>query len=146
GGPGRIPGKMHLGRWRPSRASGGALGEGGDRVAEPQGPRLGVGSGCDRVGRPIGRDSTAGHGPFASRAKPRPGPSTRPLWPHPDSTRTRPPMPPPDVVPEILLTRARAGDAAALGQLLELYRNYLRLIARSVMGHAPGLKLDASDL
>jgi RNA polymerase sigma-70 factor, ECF subfamily len=55
-------------------------------------------------------------------------------------------MPLPDAVPEILLARARAGDAAALGQLLELYRNYLRLIARSMMGQSLGLKLDASDL
>lgn len=55
-------------------------------------------------------------------------------------------MRPPDAVPEILLARARAGDAAALGQLLELYRNYLLLIARSMMGQALGLKLDASDL
>ena len=55
-------------------------------------------------------------------------------------------MPPPDAVPELLLAQARAGDAAALGQLLELYRNYLRLIARSMMGHALELKLDASDL
>jgi RNA polymerase sigma-70 factor (ECF subfamily) len=55
-------------------------------------------------------------------------------------------MPPPHAVPELLLAQARAGDAAALGQLLELYRNYLRLIARSMMGQALGLKLDASDL
>ncbi len=55
-------------------------------------------------------------------------------------------MPPTDAVPELLLAQARAGDAAALGQLLELYRNYLRLIARSMMGHALGLKLEASDL
>ena len=55
-------------------------------------------------------------------------------------------MPPPDAVPELLLAQARAGDSAALGQLLELYRNYLRLIARSMMGGALGLKLDASDL
>ena len=38
-------------------------------------------------------------------------------------------MTPPDAIPELLLTQARAGDLAALGQLLELYRNYLRLIA-----------------
>jgi RNA polymerase sigma-70 factor (ECF subfamily) len=53
---------------------------------------------------------------------------------------------PPDTVPELLLAQARAGDSAALGQLLELYHNYLRLIARSMMGTALGLKLDASDL
>src|SRR5262245_44193994 len=33
--------------------------------------------------------------------------------------------------PERLIHRARAGDAAALGRLLELYRNYLRLLARA---------------
>jgi RNA polymerase sigma factor (sigma-70 family) len=32
--------------------------------------------------------------------------------------------------PEQLLRRARAGDAAARGPLLELYRNYLALLAR----------------
>ena len=63
-----------------------------------------------------------------------------------DSTRDGPSMPPTDAVPELLLAQARAGDAAALGQLLELYRNYLRLIARSMIGGAPGLKLEASDL
>jgi RNA polymerase sigma-70 factor, ECF subfamily len=65
---------------------------------------------------------------------------------HLDPDRQGPSMPPPDAIPELLLAQARAGDAAALGQLLELYRNYLRLIARSMMGHTLGLKLDASDL
>ncbi len=55
-------------------------------------------------------------------------------------------MPLPDAIPELLLAQARGGDAAALGQLLELYRNYLRLIACSMMGSALGLKLEASDL
>ncbi len=55
-------------------------------------------------------------------------------------------MSPPDAVPELLLAQARAGDSAALGQLLELYRNYLRLIARSMMHGAAALKLEASDL
>jgi RNA polymerase sigma-70 factor (ECF subfamily) len=49
-------------------------------------------------------------------------------------------------LPELLLAQARAGDAAALGQLFELYRNYLRLIARSMLDSALRLKLDASDL
>jgi RNA polymerase sigma-70 factor (ECF subfamily) len=51
-----------------------------------------------------------------------------------------------DAIPERLLAQARAGDAAALGQLFELYRNYLRLIARSMLDSALRLKLDASDL
>src|SRR5215470_8051082 len=34
----------------------------------------------------------------------------------------------PDARPEDLLDRARAGDPAARGRLLELYRNYLRLM------------------
>jgi RNA polymerase sigma-70 factor (ECF subfamily) len=51
-----------------------------------------------------------------------------------------------DAIPERLLAQARAGDAAALGQLFELYRNYLRLIARSLLDSALRLKLDASDL
>ena len=33
--------------------------------------------------------------------------------------------------PEGLLTRARQGDADSLGALLELYRNYLHLLART---------------
>lgn len=52
----------------------------------------------------------------------------------------------PDAIPELLLAQARAGDAAALGQLFELYRNYLRLIARPMIDGALKLKLDASDL
>jgi RNA polymerase sigma-70 factor (ECF subfamily) len=55
-------------------------------------------------------------------------------------------MPEPDAIPELLLAQARAGDSAALGQLFELYRNYLRLIARSMLDSALKLKLDASDL
>jgi len=55
-------------------------------------------------------------------------------------------MPQPDPIPEFLLAQARAGDAAALGQLFELYRNYLRLIARPLIDGALKLKLDASDL
>src|SRR5262245_44648567 len=31
-------------------------------------------------------------------------------------------------VPELMLKQARAGDGEALGRLLELYRNYLRLV------------------
>jgi RNA polymerase sigma-70 factor (ECF subfamily) len=49
-------------------------------------------------------------------------------------------------IPDLLMAHARAGDAAALGQLFELYRNYLRLIARSMLGATLKLKLDASDL
>jgi RNA polymerase sigma-70 factor, ECF subfamily len=55
-------------------------------------------------------------------------------------------MPPPDVTPELLLEEARAGDAAARGQLLELYRNYLRLLARSLISQPLRIRLDASDL
>ncbi len=51
-----------------------------------------------------------------------------------------------DAIPELLLAQARAGDTAALGQLFELYRNYLRLIARPMIDGALKLKLDASDL
>jgi RNA polymerase sigma-70 factor, ECF subfamily len=48
--------------------------------------------------------------------------------------------------PIIELCRARAGDEAALGRLLELYRNYLRLVARALIGQALRVRLDASDL
>jgi RNA polymerase sigma-70 factor, ECF subfamily len=49
-------------------------------------------------------------------------------------------------VPDRLIVQARGGDAAALGKLLELYRNYLRLVARSLIGVALGVKLEPSDL
>jgi RNA polymerase sigma-70 factor (ECF subfamily) len=52
----------------------------------------------------------------------------------------------PDAIPERLLERARDGDEAALGRLLERYRNYLRVIARPLIGQALGVRLDASDL
>jgi RNA polymerase sigma-70 factor (ECF subfamily) len=53
---------------------------------------------------------------------------------------------PNDTSPERLLARTRGGERAALGQLLELYRNYLRLVARSMIGVALRVKLDPSDL
>lgn len=48
--------------------------------------------------------------------------------------------------PMILLTRARAGDGTALGHLLELYRNYLLLLARLQVGMKLQGKVDAADL
>ena len=51
-----------------------------------------------------------------------------------------------DVLPGRLLEQARRGDDAALGQLLELYRNYLRLVARSLISAALRVKLEPSDL
>jgi RNA polymerase sigma-70 factor (ECF subfamily) len=50
------------------------------------------------------------------------------------------------LTPATLLAEARAGDEAALGRLLELYRNYLRLVARALIGQALRVRLDASDL
>jgi DNA-directed RNA polymerase specialized sigma24 family protein len=47
---------------------------------------------------------------------------------------------------EQLLGRAQAGDAAALGQLLQLYRNYLGLLARLHIDRRLQGKVDASDL
>ena len=47
---------------------------------------------------------------------------------------------------EALLARARAGDQPSLGRLLELYRNYLRLLARSLIRPPLQVQLDASDL
>jgi RNA polymerase sigma-70 factor, ECF subfamily len=49
-------------------------------------------------------------------------------------------------MPGRLLEQARAGDAIARGELLELYRNYLRLVARSLISTALRVKLDPSDL
>jgi RNA polymerase sigma-70 factor, ECF subfamily len=48
--------------------------------------------------------------------------------------------------PDRLIADARDGDQAALGRLLELYRNYLRLVARSMIGVALRVKLEQSDL
>ena len=51
-----------------------------------------------------------------------------------------------EAIPEQLIAQARGGDPAALGRLLELYRNYLRLVARSLIGVALRVKLEPSDL
>jgi RNA polymerase sigma-70 factor (ECF subfamily) len=51
-----------------------------------------------------------------------------------------------DPILDLLLIQARAGDQAALGRLLELYRNYLRLMARSLIYRPVQVRLDASDL
>jgi DNA-directed RNA polymerase specialized sigma24 family protein len=48
--------------------------------------------------------------------------------------------------PEELLRQARTGSAEALGQLLELYRNYPDLLARVQIGRRLQQKVDASDL
>src|SRR5262245_238218 len=48
--------------------------------------------------------------------------------------------------PELLLRAARAGDTAALGRLLELYRRYLGLLARVQIGQRLQGKVDAEDV
>jgi len=48
--------------------------------------------------------------------------------------------------PELLLQDARTDDGAALGRLLELYRNYLALLARLQIGRRLQGKVDESDL
>ena len=50
------------------------------------------------------------------------------------------------VTPDRLIHDARLGNDTALGTLLELYRNYLRLLARIEIGRRLQGKLDASDL
>jgi RNA polymerase sigma-70 factor (ECF subfamily) len=55
-------------------------------------------------------------------------------------------MPSHDALPELLLEQTRAGDEAAQGRLLELYRNYLRLMARTLISQPLRVRLDASDL
>jgi RNA polymerase sigma-70 factor (ECF subfamily) len=51
-----------------------------------------------------------------------------------------------DSISETLLHRARAGDEAARGRLLELYRNYLRFMARALISQPLQARLDASDV
>ncbi len=51
-----------------------------------------------------------------------------------------------EAIPERLIVQARGGDPAALGRLLELYRNYLKLVARSLIGTALRVKMEPSDL
>jgi RNA polymerase sigma-70 factor (ECF subfamily) len=48
--------------------------------------------------------------------------------------------------PGVLLHAARAGDASARGRLLELYRDYLKLLARLQLDQRLQSKLDASDV
>jgi RNA polymerase sigma-70 factor (ECF subfamily) len=48
--------------------------------------------------------------------------------------------------PEYLLERARAGETEAFGDLLAQYHNYLRLVARTLLGSTLSLRLDSSDL
>jgi RNA polymerase sigma-70 factor (ECF subfamily) len=48
--------------------------------------------------------------------------------------------------PEQLLARARAGDSGAIGDLFELYREYLTLLATVQLGRRLRGKVDAADL
>src|SRR5262245_54589341 len=48
--------------------------------------------------------------------------------------------------PEHLVRLARAGDNPALGQLLEMYRSYLTLLARLEIGRRLQGKVDSADL
>jgi RNA polymerase sigma-70 factor, ECF subfamily len=48
--------------------------------------------------------------------------------------------------PVLLLERARAGDAEARGRLLDAYRNYLRLLARTQIDSGLRARLAPSDL
>jgi RNA polymerase sigma-70 factor (ECF subfamily) len=51
-----------------------------------------------------------------------------------------------DMIPGLLMEQTRTGDAAARGRLLERYRNYLRLMARTLISQPLRVRLDASDL
>src|SRR5260370_24716362 len=60
--------------------------------------------------------------------------------------RTVPMSPGDPANPERLLSEARSGSGPALGQLLELYRGYLALLARLQIGQRLQGKVDAADL
>ena len=49
-------------------------------------------------------------------------------------------------LPEALILRARKGDPSALDRLLGVYRNYLKLLARTQIGSGLGVRLEPSDL
>ena len=51
-----------------------------------------------------------------------------------------------DAVLSELLRRARAGDRAALGELLENFRGHLRFLAQDLLDDRAAGRLDASDL
>jgi len=51
-----------------------------------------------------------------------------------------------DAVIRELLKRARTGDPAALGELLEKYRGHLRHLAENLLDDRAARRLDASDL
>jgi RNA polymerase sigma-70 factor, ECF subfamily len=51
-----------------------------------------------------------------------------------------------EVWPSRLIEQSRRGDEAAWGELLEHYRNYLRLVARSMISGALCMKLEPSDV
>jgi RNA polymerase sigma-70 factor, ECF subfamily len=51
-----------------------------------------------------------------------------------------------DSVIRELLQRARAGDQAALGELLENYRGHLRILAENLLDDRAAGRIDASDL
>ena len=48
--------------------------------------------------------------------------------------------------PELLLVMAKGGDGAALGRLLERYRNYMGLLVRLQVGRRLRTKVDIEDL
>ncbi|HEY7329696.1 MAG TPA: sigma-70 family RNA polymerase sigma factor [Gemmataceae bacterium] len=48
--------------------------------------------------------------------------------------------------PHALLNRAKAGDSAALGRLLESYRSYLTVLAQTQIGRRLQSKVDAADV